>query len=133
MSSLWKSFQQEDQMHRLQKVAVQPREAKIHRPVLNPAIALAITAFFSAPAAFAKDDLGPGCAPDRPAVAHRAGGVLLHGDNNESTVIPCSTATGWRTSEPSIVVTNDGTVLFQPTFTQSGLAIGLIRSVDRGE
>ena len=106
------------------------------------AAALAVTTPATTPSAFAKDDLGPGCAPDRPAIAHHAGGVLAGTD--EEAPIPCSTATGFRTSEASIVVTNKGTVLFQPAIetdscngqcavnNATGLPIGVLRSVTQG-
>jgi hypothetical protein len=81
-------------------------------------------------------DLGPGCAPDRPAVAHHAGGVLAATPNGEKAPIPCVTNTGSRTSEIGLVVTNAGTVLFQPGVTSPGAKIGapinVLRSVDQG-
>src|SRR5262245_28645294 len=57
-------------------------------------------------------DLGPGCAPERHAIAHHAGGVLVEKPHGKAHTppIPCATRTGWRTSEPSIVVTNEGDV-----------------------
>jgi hypothetical protein len=100
---------------------------------------LAVLSLTSA-VAFAEDDkhnghLGPGCDPDRPAVAHHAGGNIVkepHGKNHQAP-IPCSTSTGWRTGELSIAVSNRGTVLYQSVLPSSGLPIGLLRSVDRGE
>jgi len=80
-------------------------------------------------------DPGPGCAPERPAVGHYAGGVIAETRRGQQQMppIPCATRTGFRTSEVSIVVTNDGTVLFQPALaTETGFPIGLLRSVDRG-
>jgi hypothetical protein len=77
--------------------------------------------------------LGPGCAADRPAVAHHAGGVAadIPGKGHPAP-IPCATNTGFRTSEVSIAVTNRGTVLFQPAFPETGSPIGVLRSADRG-
>jgi hypothetical protein len=91
----------------------------------------------AAPGAFANKeeharDLGPGCAPERPATAHHAGAVIVEPDEDENAPIPCATRTDWRTSEVSIVITNPGSILFQPVFPEAGLPIGLIRSVDRG-
>ena len=37
-------------------------------------------------------DLGPGCAPARPTVAHRAGGVVVEGRG--TAPIPCAVPTG---------------------------------------
>ena len=100
---------------------------------------LAVLSLLTSAVAFAKDDkhdgdLGPGCAPDRPAIAHHAGGVLVqepHGKAHQAP-IPCSTSTGWRTGELSIAVSNRGSVLYSTTLPSSGLPIGLIRSVDKG-
>src|SRR2546422_9828507 len=79
-------------------------------------------------------NLGPGCAPERPAIAHHAGGVAVEDRRGEErrAPVPCSTRTGFRTSEVSIAVTNQGTVLVQPAFPQGGAPIGVLRSVDRG-
>jgi hypothetical protein len=106
-------------------------------PVVVATAAVAITNLAAAPAAFANADeqergVVPGCASNRPAIAHRAGGLMVRPDNDEKAPIPCSTNTRWRTSEISIAVTNEGTVLFQPTLPAAGLPIGLIRSVDQG-
>src|SRR5712672_1133180 len=99
-----------------------------------------VTAMLFASAASASDKehqrhlLGPGCAPDRPAIAHRTGGVVVESPRGKAhrPPIPCSTPTGFRTSEISIVITNEGTILFQPVYPQSGLPIGVLRSVDQG-
>ena len=103
---------------------------------MYPLTALTIIALAAAPAALADDEreeLGPGCAPDRPAVAHHAGGVIVEPPRGAPRLIPCSTNTGWRTSETGIVVTNRGTVLLQPAVQgDGGLPIGLLRSTNRG-
>lgn len=95
-------------------------------------------AFATPRSAWAKGDdegeganLGPGCAPERPAIAHHAGGVVV-GKPRGTPPIPCATRTGFRTSEISMVITKKGTILFQPAFPQSGHPIGVIRSVDQG-
>ena len=82
-----------------------------------------------------KRDPGPGCAPDRPAVAHHAGGAVVQNPKGKAHTppIPCSTKTGFRTSEVSIAVSNAGTVLFQPALSDaSGFPIGVLGSVDQG-
>ena len=79
--------------------------------------------------------LGPGCAPDRPASAHHAGGLSVETPRGNVAPIPCLTNTGWRTRETSIAVTNRGTVLVQPAFPPvlpTGSPVGLIRSSDKG-
>jgi len=85
-----------------------------------------------------RENLGPGCDPNRTAIAHHAGGVAAQrrdedrrGDDR-TRPIPCVTSTGLRTGEPSIVVTNAGTVLFQPNLATPTGAVALVRSVDRG-
>jgi hypothetical protein len=79
-------------------------------------------------------DLGPGCAPDRPAIPHLAGGVTVQPPKGETAPIPCATKTHYRTAEISIAVTNQGTILFQPAVKSetTGLPIGLLRSTNQG-
>jgi hypothetical protein len=79
-------------------------------------------------------DLGPGCAPERPAVPHRAGGVRVRVPEHERAPIPCSTNTGFRTSEIGLVVTNSGSIVgFQPALqTDTGFPIGVLRSINEG-
>lgn len=113
----------------------------IRTPVISAlSVVVTGTALVAAPPTFAQDkkhdraDFGPGCAPDRPAIAHHAGGVLTDSDKGEEAPIPCATNTGFRTSEISIAVTNEGTVLFQPALANEtpGLPIGVLRSTDQG-
>jgi hypothetical protein len=111
-----------------------------HRPRWLPltlvmATAAITVAIFPVATAFATD-LGPGCATDRPAIAHHAGGVAAQTPKGETAPIPCVTNTGSRTSEIGVVVTNAGTVLFQPGVRSAnatvGAPIGVLRSVDQG-
>ena len=100
----------------------------------------AIGMFSAAPAAFAQDNDkrqkaagGPGCAPDRPAIAHHAGAVKAAPGRGAKAPIPCIVKTGFRTSEIALVVTNAGSIVFQPALkVDSGLEIGVLRSVDQG-
>jgi hypothetical protein len=80
-------------------------------------------------------DLGPGCAPNRPAIPHHAGGVTVHAKNGEKAPVPCSTRTGFRTGEVSLVVNNSGSIVFQPALASetTGFPVGVLRSTDRGE
>ena len=98
------------------------------------ALAPAFLAAAPVPQEHAGSDLGPGCAPDRPAIAHRAGGVKTNPANNEIAPVPCNTNPRYRTGEVSIVVTKTGTVLFRPAWDASitGASGGFIRSADRG-
>ena len=99
-----------------------------------------VAAMVFASAASAKDvphekhELGPGCAPHRPAIAHHAGGLPASPGKHERAPVPCSVNTGWRTSETALLVTNEGTVLFEPALTSetTGLPIGALRSADKG-
>jgi hypothetical protein len=85
----------------------------------------------AAGAASREQTLGPGCAPERPAVAHYAGGVIAT-RHDGSAPIPCMTTTGFPTSEVSVAVTNQGAVLFNPAIAENG-SEGIIRSVDQGQ
>src|SRR6267142_2699418 len=123
------AFRREDQMtvtHGDRSRTNGSRSASFGRSVSSAALLFAIA---GSPMALAQDtdnarDRGPGCAHNRPAIAHHAGGTVVKAD--ESAPIPCATATGWRTSEPSIVLTNLGGVLLQPAFDKAGLPMGLI-------
>lgn len=81
------------------------------------ALLLALVGLRVSTTAFAKDEggLGPGCASDRPAIAHRANGIRVVLGQRANAPIPCSTNTGYRTSEIGMVVTNSGSIVgFQP-------------------
>lgn len=128
------------QIQRIALPAIRARLCRLWVIVVMTALAFAIATLAAAPVFFAKDkdeevELGPGCAPGRPAIAHHAGGVIADTDRDEKAPIPCATRTGFPTGEPSIVVTNAGTVLFQPNLESdtTGLPVGVLRSVDRGE
>src|SRR5262249_19034667 len=78
-----------------------------------------------------------GCAFKRPAILHRPDGRAVPRDvrrqaESHGRIVPCSTNTGLRTGEPSIAVTNDGVVLFQPNLPTATGAVGLVRSSDQG-
>jgi hypothetical protein len=75
-----------------------------------------------------------GCAPDRPAIAHRVGGVKVENPQAKEAPVPCITKTGMRTGEATIVVTKAGTVLFRPAWNSEtpGPVQGIIRSTDGG-
>jgi hypothetical protein len=127
-------------MHQALEIA---RRALVRRS-LTAAVAfgLVIATLGAAAAATVNDGenegakLGPGCAPDRPAIAHHAGGVLVKNprDRFHTPPIPCTTNTGFRTGEISIVVSNKGTVLLQPALMAgtSVPPIGVLRSTDQG-
>jgi hypothetical protein len=110
--------------------------------MLSAIVALAIVTSRSAVAGNdrerGREDLGPGCAPDRPAIAHRADGLAERskgenaGGEEDASPIPCLSNTGLRTGEPSIAVTNEGTILFQPNMTSATGSVGLVRSDDQG-
>jgi hypothetical protein len=96
------------------------------------ALAIAATAPTFAASAIAKGGSEPGCASDRQALAHYAGGVVVHGFKRRDTPVPCSASTGIRSSEIGIVVSNDHSVLLQPAVAAAGFPIGVVRSTDDG-
>ncbi len=117
---------------RLERVA--PSERWLILSALAVAFAVAVV-LVPVTAASAPDDLGPGCAPDRPAIAHHAGGVIVEspkGKAHAPAPIPCVTSTGWRTSEIALVVTDNGDLVFQPAFDANGTPLGAIHSADQG-
>src|ERR1700722_4877764 len=98
---------------------VQPRLRCLIRTPVIAALSVVVTSLFVAPTAFAQAKeseesiLGPGCAPDRLATAHQAGGVAVETAEGENeTLIPCLAPTGWRTAEVGMVVTNAASVFF---------------------
>ncbi len=78
--------------------------------------------------------MGPGCAPERTAIAHGVGGVKVDAPGGMEAPIACVTKTGLLTGEVSVVVTKAGTILFRPAWSDglSGPPVGLIRTTDRG-
>jgi hypothetical protein len=129
----------EGEMHHVQKTTLQARRLRSCwlTSAVAATLAIGITIVTAATSAFAKDkeqeaaELGPGCAPDRPAIAHHAGGTVVNEAQGQAP-IPCYTAIGFPTTEVSVVVTNEGTVLFQPAIASAGLPIGAVRSMDKG-
>ena len=78
----------------------------------------------------------PGCAPDRPAVAHHAGQDVLAPQPDDGPV-PCGVLTGWPAAESRIEVTDKNTLIFNPAKMDvvpgvGGLGEGLARSFDDG-
>jgi hypothetical protein len=63
-----------------------------HRLVARVAAVVTMLFASAGPAKDEQRDLGPGCAPNHPAVAHYAGGVLAKGQH-EAPPTPCMTAT----------------------------------------
>src|SRR5437016_1758856 len=97
-------------MHRSQVNTISTPQARFRWLTLNLVIAawsLAVVTLVMAPPAFAKDKgndegaLGPGCAPERPAIAHHAGGVVVESPRGKAHTppIPCTSSTGFRTAE----------------------------------
>lgn len=62
---------------------------------------------------------GPGCSAARHAVAHRSGGVVV---SAAGAPVPCETYTGFGGAETRVVVTADGTVVYEPATVTPGLA-----------
>jgi hypothetical protein len=127
-------------MHRPQKTTSPATSRRLRWPSLTVVVAtmaIAITTLLAPPAAAQDNEnervsSGPGCAPDRPAIAHHAGGIRVALGRQTNAPIPCSTPTGWRTNEMGLVVTNSGTILLQPALPPTGTPIGALRSLDQG-
>jgi hypothetical protein len=64
--------------------------------------------------AVAADDLGPGCAPGRPAVAHHQGGLVVK--TSEPAPVPCLTSTGYAAAESRLAVSKANTVFYVPAY-----------------
>src|SRR4051812_16483759 len=84
---------------------------------------LAVLAGAPQPQAIADTAYGPGCDPSTPVTAHGPGAAT-----GGPHPVVCVTTTGSDTSESTIAVTNDGTVLYSPAQTENSLA----RSTDDG-
>src|SRR3954471_14160479 len=63
---------------------------------------------------------GAGCSTTRHAVAHHAGGAVV--PNAAGAPVPCETETGYGGAETRIVVTADGTVVYEPATMTPGVA-----------
>jgi hypothetical protein len=70
-------------------------------------------------AAHAQSTLGPGCSQSRVAVAHQNGRVLS--PQPSGSPHPCETTTGFGGAETQVVVTNDGSVVYEPAIITPGL------------
>src|SRR2546423_618395 len=87
------------------------------RMTMGGAAAIALLLASAAPAPGAP--LGPGCAPDRPAIAHHAGGKVVAAS---PAPVPCTTKTGFYPGEPGTSVTPAGTVWFSAADWEWALA-----------
>lgn len=78
--------------------------------------------------------LGPGCAPDRPAIAHHAGGVRVPNPPGAQAPVPCSIKLNMRVGEESLVITKTGSVLLRPAWRTDGAGpeTGVVRLINRG-
>lgn len=77
----------------------------------------------------------PGCDPERSAVAHHPGGRIADADG--PAPIPCLTRTGHNSGEPTIGISDNGTVFIHPATEALGevtgrYPVGLARSTDQG-
>lgn len=72
--------------------------------------------------------LDPGCAPQRPAVAHRQNGAMI--ETRQAAPIPCLVATGYPSAETRLTVTPRGTIVVMPAM--KGTTAFPVRSTNRG-
>ena len=77
-----------------------------------------------APAASATTKIA-GCSSALPVVAHRAGGVLVRLPRGTRKPTACASETGYATSESSVAVTSDGTLVYSPAETENSMARSL--------
>ena len=86
------------------------------RPFLDHArlvVAAVVAAIALLPSAAQAVSAGPGCAPNRPAIAHHPGGVVAR-PQPRGAPIPCGMQTGFAGGESAIAVTNGGAVFYAP-------------------
>jgi hypothetical protein len=91
------------------------------------AAALAVTAAALALAASAQATIA-GCSRKLPVVAHRAGGLVVTLPARDVLPKACASETGYATSESSLAVSKDGTLVYSPAASENSMA----RSLDGG-
>jgi hypothetical protein len=69
-----------------------------------------------------------GCSRKLPVVAHRAGGTVVTLPTGEVLPKACASETGYATSESSLAVSKDGTLVYSPAQSENSMA----RSLDGG-
>jgi hypothetical protein len=87
-----------------------------------------ITALACAAGAPAQAAKTAGCSRKLPVVAHRAGGSVVTLPSTARLPKACASQTGYATSESSLAVTKDGTLVYSPAATENSMA----RSGDGG-
>src|SRR5258708_27105681 len=63
-----------------------------------------------------------GCTRALPVVAHRAGGAIVTLPAEAQPPAACASETGYATSESSIAVTRDGTLVYSPAESENSMA-----------
>lgn len=66
-----------------------------------------------------------GCSATLPVVAHRAGGITVHLPRGARKPTACASETGYASSESSLAVTADGTLVYSPAQTENSMARSL--------
>ncbi len=86
---------------------------------IRAALAVSVVGFVAliGPAAAGQAAPGPGCAPNRKAVAHYPRGVIAR-HVSSAAPIPCGMQTGYAGGESAIAVTNTGAVFYAPAVQQ---------------
>jgi hypothetical protein len=69
-----------------------------------------------------------GCNKSSPVVAHRAGGVVVKLPAGSTLPVACGVQTGYATSESTLAIAGDGTLVYSPAETENSMA----RSTDGG-
>ena len=78
-----------------------------------------LAALAVAPASAAVTSLGPGCAPERAAIAHHPGGPAVS-PQPPGAPIPCGVLTGFGGAEARVAVTRSGALVFDPAVQDPG-------------
>lgn len=94
------------------------------RRVLLAALAGALVV----PAAATAGVQAAGCDPSRPVVAYHAGGTVVPLPAGDALPVVCVDSTGYATSESSLAVAGDGSLIYSPAETENTMA----RSADGG-
>lgn len=71
---------------------------------------------------------GPGCHSEWPVVVHRAGGTVVNLPDGAELPLVCATETGYASSESTIAVSGNGTLVYSPAETENSM----VRSTDGG-
>lgn len=101
-----------------------------HHRIARTHLVLALAALATASTATAASASPPtvGCHPQWPVIAHHPGGVAISPAAAGPLPVACATDTGYTSSESSIAVAGDGSLIYSPANSENSMA----RSADDG-